>query len=135
MAPYMHLNQKSLASRSNRSGCGPAARRAAAVVPPSATSRPSHEQLVQNLQRAGLAALASVLVAVAPPSAMADLNRFEADAVRWAAGGLTAARRAPGPWVNGSRERKLWAPIRALCRRRLIDRPRAAAPCADAPPC
>ncbi|KIY91442.1 Thylakoid lumenal protein [Monoraphidium neglectum] len=80
MAPYMHLNQKSLASRSNRSGCGPAARRAAAVVPPSATSRPSHEQLVQNLQRAGLAALASVLVAVAPPSAMADLNRFEADA-------------------------------------------------------
>lgn len=33
-----------------------------------------------NLQRAGLAALASALVAVAPPAALADLNRFEADA-------------------------------------------------------
>ena len=51
--------------------------------------------IVKQLQRASLAALASALLAAAPPAALADLNRFEADAVR------ALERCATGWWRGG----------------------------------
>jgi hypothetical protein len=62
-----------------------APRRARCVVVVAASAPQQQQQqqpMLARLQAGALAALASALVAVAPPAAMADLNRYEAEAVR-----------------------------------------------------
>lgn len=78
----MNFKQAAAPSRASaRALAAPAAPRRLVVQQAPAAAPQASQSLAATLQRAGLAALASLIVAVAPPAAMADLNRFEADAV------------------------------------------------------